>query len=604
MTSSPASSEVRLGPWRLRRLIARGGMGEVWEAESDSVPPRFAAVKVMRPNATAEQGSAGARQRFLDEGAIGARLRHPNIVRLEEVADQGEVQYLVMELLDGAPLSNLAAPEGLPLGVVLGCAVQALEGLDHAHTGVGEGHSVIHRDIKPSNLFLTRSGVLKVIDFGIARAESLEQTQTETGVVRGSLRYGCPEQLQGKSPSPQWDLFSLGVVLHELITGQPLFQRGTQAAVLSAILWTQAPRLDAMVPKAVADVVATALEKEPTQRYASARAMLDALVEAAGPGGVWPPERLASWFKSRAVPSGPRQVRPETASIRVQAPAVATPQAPEVTPITAPGNESPELTPTYIRPDSLRTAVDLPKPPLGAERTVMVPSLLSPSQPLPQGTVTTLARPSPAQSSERRSAPRPAVTVEEPLGSTPPARERPSTPRAPAPTSMDLAEAGLSPGPRRWPWAVGALLLVGVAVAGWQYQAASSAPDVAPAVVVPVPPVVVDAGTAPIVEAVDPVRLQPPEAVASDAGAVAVRKPPPHPTPKPVAGPPGWLTVSTKDGFAEVFADGKSLGVTPLFRVPLPVGPHLVEAVKDDGHRKRRKVVIASEAEVRWPVDF
>jgi len=316
MGSTPAEV-TRLGPYTLGRRIGRGGMGVVYEATAPD--GRRVAVKRL---VAAEDGASGVNvQRFLDEAKLGAALTHPNIARTLEGGVEAGHAWLAMERLTGAPLSR-AFPvpgEGLPLELALGIAVQVLEALAYLHLE----KNVIHRDVKPSNVFITEDGTVKLIDFGIAVAESLDATATATGAVRGSFPFVSPEYLRGEPLDGRADLFSFGLVLHELLTGARVFDQGNQAAVVSAILFgTIAPVRTSRpeVPEALDAELMKVLSRDKAGRHAEARELRERLVEAAG---VTPASReeLAAWLK-RAVAERQQETGAAPASMTPAAPAV------------------------------------------------------------------------------------------------------------------------------------------------------------------------------------------------------------------------------------------------------------------------------------------
>ena len=312
-----------LGPFRLVRPLGEGGMGQVFEATREGhLEP--VALKVLHP---LRDEAAGA-FRLLDEAKLGAWIRHPNVVRVLESGVEGRRPYLSMELLRGRPLSRLGltAGVGMPAEAVVGIGLQALAGLAAAHAardGEGRPLGVVHRDIKPSNLFLGDDGVVKLIDFGIARASSLDQTESRTGTIRGSVAYSSPEQVRGDALDVRTDLFSLGLVLHELLTGRRVHAMETDAAVITAILFSPIPPARGLAPLTPAALEATlsrALEKASAARFATAEAFAGALEASLGAETPWSEAQLATWLQSR--PRDDVAVRPKTATWHRQAAAV------------------------------------------------------------------------------------------------------------------------------------------------------------------------------------------------------------------------------------------------------------------------------------------
>lgn len=241
---------------------------------------------------------------FLDEGKLVARLDHPNVCEVHELGRDGAEYFLVMPYLDGVPVHDFIARPRDPdriaqLRVAAGIIVQACAGLHHAHELAGEGGALlglVHRDVSPSNLFVTTAGVVKVLDFGIAKVHG--GAETEAGTIKGKTQYMAPEQLLGETLDRRCDVFALGIVLFELATHSRLFKRASDYLAARAILEEPIPRADAIdpaVPAALADVIAIALERAPAKRYADARALGKAIEAAMAPhGGVATADQIAA----------------------------------------------------------------------------------------------------------------------------------------------------------------------------------------------------------------------------------------------------------------------------------------------------------------------
>lgn len=253
--------------YELQERIGGGGMAIVYRAH-DHLLDRPVAVKILRPD---YDGKGDFVRRFRREAQAAASLSHENVVAILDVGQEEETYYIVMELVDGRDLRTKLQEQG-PLSVeaAVQLAVEILEGLEHAHQ-----NGIIHRDIKPSNIMVTRSGQVKVADFGIARATS-EGTMTHTGSILGSAHYFSPEQAKGAMTYAQSDLYSLGVVLYELVTGQVPFQGDSPISVALKHV-QEIPRppylLNDQVPLELAAIIGRALEKDPAARYQTAREM-------------------------------------------------------------------------------------------------------------------------------------------------------------------------------------------------------------------------------------------------------------------------------------------------------------------------------------------
>jgi eukaryotic-like serine/threonine-protein kinase len=261
--------------------IATGGMGEVWKAR-DRVLDRIVAAKVLRSEYT---GDPSFLARFRNEARHTAALTHPNIASVydygETVDDSGTQQlaFLVMEFVEGQPLVTILHEEGaLPVDWTLHVVEQAADGLSAAHRG-----GVIHRDIKPGNLMVRPDGVVKLTDFGIAQARDAAPL-TRTGMVVGTAQYLSPEQAQGLELTSASDVYSLGVVAYECLTGARPFDGASQVAIALAHINRPPPPLPSHIPPAVRLLVERALAKDPGDRFPDGGAFAEAVrrVEAGG----------------------------------------------------------------------------------------------------------------------------------------------------------------------------------------------------------------------------------------------------------------------------------------------------------------------------------
>ena len=265
----------RLGRYEVVAPMGVGGMGEVYRA-TDTRLARTVALKVLH----ARPDSAETGHQVLDrEARAVASLNHPHICTLYDVGCEGAVEYLVMECLEGETLEDLLQAGLLPPDRVVTYARQLASALAAAHA-----KGVVHRDIKPANLFITTDGTLKVLDFGIAKTALLDplndQTRrrtTQPGTFVGTVRYAAPEQLRGEPIDPRTDIFAVGAVLSELLSGRAPFARATAVDTMSAILHDDPPVLPQSVPQTLASAIARCLAKNPARRYQSAIELLQAL---------------------------------------------------------------------------------------------------------------------------------------------------------------------------------------------------------------------------------------------------------------------------------------------------------------------------------------
>jgi eukaryotic-like serine/threonine-protein kinase len=279
-----STGTILAGRYEITAPIATGGMGEVWRAR-DRVLDREVAAKVLRSEFTGDPSFVA---RFRNEARHTAALSHPNIA---SVYDYGETQdergsqlaFLVMELVEGKPLVTILHEEGkLPVDWTLHVLGQAADGLSAAHHA-----GVVHRDIKPGNLIVRPDGVVKLTDFGIARARDATPL-TRTGMVVGTAQYLSPEQAQGFEVTAASDVYSLGVVGYECLTGGRPFDGTSQVAVALAHINRPPPPLPATVPPAVRLLIERALAKDPADRFADGAAFAAAVRSVASGNGLAP----------------------------------------------------------------------------------------------------------------------------------------------------------------------------------------------------------------------------------------------------------------------------------------------------------------------------
>ena len=250
--------------YRLEGRIASGGMGDVWVAK-DNVLQRLVALKVMRPHPEHQDQFA---LRFRDEALHSARLIHTNIATVFDYGEDDGLAFLVMELVQGKPLSQLIRECGpLPVDQVRSVIGQCALALGVAHAA-----ELVHRDVKPANILVRDDGLVKLTDFGIARAADASG-HTRTGDVYGTPSYISPEQALGRPTTGASDLYALGVVGHEMLCGAKPFDRPTPIAIALAHLHDAPPPLPDDVPEALAGVIEDMLAKDPADRPPNARAV-------------------------------------------------------------------------------------------------------------------------------------------------------------------------------------------------------------------------------------------------------------------------------------------------------------------------------------------
>jgi len=283
----------RIGAFEVIGRLGAGGMGEVYRAR-DTRLGRTVAIKVLRTGADPEW-----LRRLEREAQAASALNHPNIVQIYDVGEakgEGGPYYVVMELVDGETLRRRLRPGPLPLPELLDIGAQLAEGLAKAHRA-----GIVHRDLKPENVMVTPDGVVKILDFGLAKlavapladvdGETLSRHGTRAGTLLGTLEYMSPEQASGRAVDHRTDQFSLGAILHEMATGRPAFRRDTPAQVLAAVIERDPERLGRLrdVPPALEALVARCLAKDPSRRYPTTQelaAELGALLGRSRPGSM------------------------------------------------------------------------------------------------------------------------------------------------------------------------------------------------------------------------------------------------------------------------------------------------------------------------------
>lgn len=284
-TAALAPPITHLGRYEVMARLGEGAMGTVYKAH-DPLLDRLVAIKTVNLNLPKED-LAEYEARFYQEARAAGGLSHPNIVVIHDIGKTEQVAFMAMEYLEGRELRTILSQRGaLPVEDAVRIGTQVAEGLAYAH-----GRGVIHRDVKPTNIMIGRDGHAKITDFGIARMRTSE-LKTMTGMILGSPRYMSPEQVSGKRADHRSDIFALGVVLYEMLTGQPPFQADTVHGVMYQTMSANPPApstLRQAIPPILDFVVAKALAKTPEARYQDARELaedLRASLEAGRAGAV------------------------------------------------------------------------------------------------------------------------------------------------------------------------------------------------------------------------------------------------------------------------------------------------------------------------------
>jgi hypothetical protein len=267
-------SGARLGPFEILAPLGAGGMGEVYRAR-DTRLDRTVAIKLL-PSEVVNAPGRGV-ERFRQEARAIARITHPNICTLHDVGEDGSAIFLVMEYVEGATLARRLEDGPLPLPLALRIGVQIADALDHAHR-----HGVVHRDLKPGNVMLTRDSA-KLLDFGLAKLKGRDEqlpvdatrsALTDVGTIVGTVPYMSPEQIEGHEVDARTDIFSLGVVLYEMLSGRRPFAGDSRASLMAAIVAAEPPALSSLQPRTPASVerlILRCLAKDPDNRWQTAR---------------------------------------------------------------------------------------------------------------------------------------------------------------------------------------------------------------------------------------------------------------------------------------------------------------------------------------------
>lgn len=263
----------QVGRYKVLSELGQGAMGVVYKAR-DPLIDRIVAIKTINLGLTLDEKEE-YEGRFYQEAKAAGRLSHPNIVTIYDVGKNDEIAYIAMEFLEGRELRDIMNDEGLlPTHQVLDIVAQVAQGLAYAHE-----NDIVHRDVKPSNIMVIRDGHVKITDFGIARMAS-SSVRTQTGMVLGSPKYMSPEQVMGKLIDQRSDIFSLGVMLYEMLTGLAPFTGDNVNAIMYQTLNTVPPppsTLNPAVPEMVNFIVAKALTKGLEERYQNAKDFADDL---------------------------------------------------------------------------------------------------------------------------------------------------------------------------------------------------------------------------------------------------------------------------------------------------------------------------------------
>ncbi|MDP3217343.1 MAG: serine/threonine-protein kinase, partial [Deltaproteobacteria bacterium] len=385
------SAGTRLGRYEIVSDLGAGGMATVYLGRALSVAgfQRLVAIKLLHPHLLRDETFV---QMFLDEGRLAARIHHPNVVGTLDLERSPEGLYIVSEYIEGDQLLGLykaarATEQRIPRPIALRIALDVLAGLQAAHDltdDLGTALRIVHRDVSPHNILVGSDGITRLTDFGIAKAEE-RIADTRDGIVKGKLSYMAPEQPNDSPIDRRADLFSLGTVLWECLTGRRLFPGKTDAEVLQALLNRPIARLRAVdpeLPEALDGVLARALDRDPARRWQSAREFSDALEGAVGASEiasyrvvadhvkqVAAPKIIAEHERRRATTRDLPVYRPSVESLRaisaIPSPGRASspPEPPTPLPSVASADEAPTQMQSAMMPPTMPTARGIVAPP-------------------------------------------------------------------------------------------------------------------------------------------------------------------------------------------------------------------------------------------------
>ena len=425
----------RVGDYEVLEVLGSGGMGRVYKVRN-VISDRVEAMKVVLPNL---EGDAELADRFMREIKLQASLDHPNIAALHTALRVDNQLLMLMEYVEGVTIETVMRSGRIPIDKAIDYTAQVLSALSYAHA-----RGVVHRDLKPGNMIITPSGVVKLMDFGIAKMAA-DRKLTQVGSTVGSLYYMSPEQIQGAADlDPRSDLYSLGISLYEMVTGARPFQGDSEYSIMAAHLETNPPppiQLDPNLPPALSEIILMALEKDPAQRFQTADAFRAALLSvrgsvqtvvtpAAAPVVVAPPPPAARSHRGLYIALGSLATIAIIVAAATQIPKfrrTAAESAP-VAAVSAPAQQAPAEPPPAAMPSPAPAPVETPpasQPPVSAAPVAKA------AAPAVRRAPAAAAVPAPAP------AQRP---VEQPVSAPPPAPPQQASP-PPAASAADAAKA-------------------------------------------------------------------------------------------------------------------------------------------------------------------
>jgi serine/threonine protein kinase len=558
MGLGPSAAKAQsFGKYSLVAKLATGGMAEIFLArlQGSAGFEKLVCIKRILPHLARDQQLVDM---FLAEAKIAAQISHPNVCSVFELGDIDGRYFIAMEYLEGVPFSCFRRPDmyagTLDPRLVAGLGLQAAEGLHHAHQlkrPDGAMLEVIHRDVSANNLFATVDGVVKVLDFGIAKVQDAS-VRTSTGSVKGTYAYMAPEQLRGERLDRRTDVFALGIVLWELFSRKHLFKRETDFLTFQAITTDPIPDVSEFrpdVPPELAAVIAKALSRDRDDRYPTARAMGEALahsvVAIGGPLSASAiSDEITSAFEGRLADQRSLiRIAREGGALDLDddlGPSVGHGTAMLTTPVSIVSGRGAGRASTVHDPEPAGAAVSVPSHASGPPRSVTMPVA--------------------------------------PLPETPRSRK-----------AIALV-------------AIGAIGVGGVALffALRSQKTTNDEPAIVMTqVMAPIDaPVIAIAPVAPPDAAAAPVPIDAAVATAPRHADVPTRpdRPPPKAVPAVIkpTGPPGFITIDSSPVYAVIYIDGKKYGETPLVHIELAPGKHSLRAVAPSGTSRTIGITIES----------
>ncbi|HEY3806398.1 MAG TPA: serine/threonine-protein kinase [Kofleriaceae bacterium] len=607
MEVARASEASSFGKYTLVAKLATGGMAEIFLARllSDGGFEKLVCIKRILPHLAKDPQFVAM---FLDEARVVARISHPNVCQVFELGEIAGQYYIAMEYLAGVPLAIFrrrdyyAFPPEIQL--VAGLGLQACEGLHHAHqlkAPTGELLGVVHRDISPQNLYITNDGIVKVLDFGIAKVQD-QSAKTSTGTLKGTYCYMAPEQLRGEKIDRRADVWALGAVLWESLAQRHLFKRETEFLTFQAITAEPIPHICELrpdVPPLAGDTIARALSRDRDERFATARAFGEALAQAVAPlGGVRTAAQIADLIETSF-----HSVLAEQVQLLERARVGDNFDLEKSNPLGGP-HASTSPTPVSNIKGKLAAAQAEVAQYVRAQEAIR-------SIPEDERSASGFTPPPGwrAHSSEMEAVDGDGsgVTIV-PAGKIVP--RDPTRPRASRVMPDEESPVPSLRGPSKLPWLVAIAVVTAAAiVTTWMVATKPVARGDVTQIDMPVtrptpppPPQIKPPVADPQPAVVPPADAQIPVADAAPEHVVDKPAPPRHPKPshevavaeKPASGPPGHITIDSAPVYATIYIDGKNYGETPLVNISVPPGHHVVKAVSPSGSTRSSTISIES----------